>query len=75
MIQDKNGCCAYVDLVCYQCSGSNYTDMDREPKGQMEYIKEDYNMSRRTHIYFCKDCGYKASYSTQYVEKHVHEIR
>ncbi len=67
MIKDKNGCCGYMDLICYQCSGGNYPAMDSNPKGVMEYIREQPEGNRRSHVYTCKDCGYNATYSTKYV--------
>ncbi len=72
MILDKNGCCGYVDLVCYQCSGGSYPKMDSNPKGRMEYINEcvTYVGSKRSHVFRCKDCGYDATYSTKYVYDH-----
>jgi len=70
MKQDKNGCCSYMDLICYQCSGGSYPKMQDSPKGIMEYIREDLiNISsNRSHRYLCKDCGYAATYSTKYVK-------
>jgi len=76
MIKDKNGCCNYMDLICYQCSGGSYPRMQDKPKGTMEYIREDYISvsSKRSHRYLCKDCGYGATYSTRYVRDYVLQI-
>lgn len=74
MRKDKNGC-GFVDLICYQCSGGNYKGMDNHPKGCMEYVNEHPENNKRTHVYVCRDCNYRATYSNKYVGDYVIQIR
>lgn len=69
---DRNGCkTVFVDVYCYNCSGDNYTKMNKgKGSGRMVMIKKTGNVLWK---YKCIDCNYSFNYDIGYIGQY--EIR